>query len=594
MVEADAAAAGVWFTASPVGVGVFDTDARFLYVNDALAELNRLPAADHVGQDPLALFGPVTAEWVALIRQVGSTGHPIPPRRFVNDPVGRHAYEVAYYPVELHGTRRVVALVRDVTADAHAERRAEALSRVASAMSSAVSVPQIAEGMTANVAGLLADRAAFGVVDGDGVRMTALRGYPDELAAQWEGMTLDVSRDTIVGDAVLSREPAVVVGTEAIESRYPRFMARFGRSRHTAVVAVPVLHRDEVVAVIHLAWLEVPRAAPLDIGTARTLGEMAGAAVARVRQAEELERNRFRAALNALFDQVALARAVRGGDGTIVDFELTFVNDRTLDVAGRGPAQLVGRRLRELYPSIDRSGNLARFATVVETGEPFAAEEMPYCGMVDGRRVESWWNLQVVRIDDGVLISSRDVTAAVRARHALEEARAAERSEREAVALLQRFALPLRMPRVPGLRIAAAHHAADVLPPIGGDWYDAFGLDGGRVGLVIGDVAGHGRDAAETMVRIREIVAADSSHVHTPAEALTRASKALFERGPAYVTCLYAIADPADGAVTVASAGHPPPLVHDETGWTVAAQVRPGPPLGVLADSGYHESRLLL
>jgi serine phosphatase RsbU (regulator of sigma subunit) len=134
---------------------------------------------------------------------------------------------------------------------------------------------------------------------------------------------------------------------------------------------------------------------------------------------------------------------------------------------------------------------------------------------------------------------------------------------------LQRGLLPKRLPDVPGIELAAHYQAAGLTAEAGGDWYDAFGLPGGRVGIVVGDVTGRGIPAATTMGQLRSVTRAFAladEGTHTPGEVLTRLNgyqMALAEEQ--LFTVIYGIIDPQLQVVRWANAGHPPPVLRSAT-----------------------------
>jgi serine phosphatase RsbU (regulator of sigma subunit) len=102
---------------------------------------------------------------------------------------------------------------------------------------------------------------------------------------------------------------------------------------------------------------------------------------------------------------------------------------------------------------------------------------------------------------------------------------------------------------------------------VGGDWYDAFPLDGNRVGLVIGDVTGHNIGSASIMGQVRSMLRAYAIDYPHPGEVLERTNTALCRLLPeALATAVYAVLDPGTGELTYANAGHLPPLVATRTG----------------------------
>jgi anti-sigma regulatory factor (Ser/Thr protein kinase) len=129
-----------------------------------------------------------------------------------------------------------------------------------------------------------------------------------------------------------------------------------------------------------------------------------------------------------------------------------------------------------------------------------------------------------------------------------------------------------------GLQVAARYLPAR--EEVGGDWYDVIELPRGRVGLVIGDVVGHGIAAAALMGRLRTALHAYAIEGHGPGrtlELVDRFVQSLNE--PAMATAGYAVYDTYNSIVTYATAGHLPPIVISRSG-THVIEVTPAPPLG--------------
>jgi hypothetical protein len=115
----------------------------------------------------------------------------------------------------------------------------------------------------------------------------------------------------------------------------------------------------------------------------------------------------------------------------------------------------------------------------------------------------------------------------------------------------------------------------------GVDWYDVFRLPGERIGVVIGDVVGHGLASAVVMGRLRSALRAYALDVEDPAEVLYKLNRKAnhFEYGTMATEC-YAVIDQHHEQVTMALAGHPPPVLA-EPGGTGTLMERPvGPPIG--------------
>ena len=158
------------------------------------------------------------------------------------------------------------------------------------------------------------------------------------------------------------------------------------------------------------------------------------------------------------------------------------------------------------------------------------------------------------------------------------------RLDRAAAVELQRSLLPGRLPAVPGLDVAARYvPGADV--GVGGDWYDLFPLPSGHVGIVIGDIAGHGLRSAVVMGRFRSALRAYALETTDPADVLSRLDRKvqLFEPN-AMATVAYAVLDPQHATLEISSAGHLPALVATRGQPTRTIDVAPDLPVGAYPD----------
>ncbi len=133
--------------------------------------------------------------------------------------------------------------------------------------------------------------------------------------------------------------------------------------------------------------------------------------------------------------------------------------------------------------------------------------------------------------------------------------------ERAATGLLERSLLPTKLPSCPGLAFATRYVGAEH-KTIGGDWYDIFTVGSGQLWIVMGDVAGHGLQAAVVMGRIRSALRAYSLLDESPERVLDLVDRKVnhFEFG-AMATVACAVLDPPYETMTIALAGHPPPVI---------------------------------
>jgi serine phosphatase RsbU (regulator of sigma subunit) len=146
---------------------------------------------------------------------------------------------------------------------------------------------------------------------------------------------------------------------------------------------------------------------------------------------------------------------------------------------------------------------------------------------------------------------------------------------------LQHALLPDALPQIPGIVARARYEAGEEGVDIGGDWYDVIELPDGRLMLVVGDVSGRGLSAATTMASLRYAIRAYAAQSDTPAQILTKLSRLVSVADSGQLaTVLCALVDVEAHQITIASAGHLPPLLlGDGVGRYVETDV--GLPIGV-------------
>ncbi|MFB9909172.1 PP2C family protein-serine/threonine phosphatase [Allokutzneria oryzae] len=169
---------------------------------------------------------------------------------------------------------------------------------------------------------------------------------------------------------------------------------------------------------------------------------------------------------------------------------------------------------------------------------------------------------------------------ASRAAVALRNAREYER-ERDLAETLQRAMLPT-LPRSPGIRVCARYRPASRGVNVGGDWYDAFVRPDGRVVLTVGDVTGHGIDAALMMGQLQKALRAYAIEGHGPAATLRLVHQLMrTQQTTLFATAVIAELDPGTGALRWAGAGHLPMALRAADGTAELLTDRQAPLLGV-------------
>jgi PAS domain S-box-containing protein len=172
------------------------------------------------------------------------------------------------------------------------------------------------------------------------------------------------------------------------------------------------------------------------------------------------------------------------------------------------------------------------------------------------------------------------------------EHRAFEREHRIADTLQQAL-LPASFPEVAGVEVAARYVPAETGLAAGGDWFDVIPLAGGRVAMVIGDVAGHGLEAASLMGQLRLAVRAYALEGHPPGVIAERTDALLHDVAEdEMATLLLLVLDVETRAATTVGAGHPRPIAISSSGARLLP-VESAPPLG-LGRGPYREATVAL
>jgi serine phosphatase RsbU (regulator of sigma subunit) len=225
--------------------------------------------------------------------------------------------------------------------------------------------------------------------------------------------------------------------------------------------------------------------------------------------------------------------------------------------------------------------DLGQLMGVAPTGREVTYKALAIHRIVGGKIVEEW--------AEGSNISA-----------VMEQRLEQERIERERIEQelrvarrIQQASLPKETPTLAGWQVSPFYQPAR---EVGGDFYDFFELEDGRVGVVVGDATSKGIPAAllaeATSNMLRAVAQALDST--SPGKVLERVNETLLARIPPnmFVTCFYAILEPESGSLTYANAGHDLPYLH-RNGDAEELRAR-GMPLGLMPGRGYEEKKTIL
>jgi PAS domain S-box-containing protein len=591
------------FERAPVGLAVHDRDLRYVRINDRMAEINGLPASEHIGR-PVADVLPEVEAVEADLRRVLTSGEPLTELEVAGTTAAAPGIDrewiVSYWPVRRRDDHRIIgvgAVVFEVTERRAAERALrEQTARYESLL---LALSQVGEAM------VVAD--ADGQVDYANPAFEEISGYTT---------------------AELKALPSVfhlVVEEQRKDSRARarlRFAGRGGPGNQ-----LTIRHRDG-----HRIPMEVA-GVPLEVGGRSQMVIVARDVTARARAEADreqlLHRAAFLAEASAAFDAVldeeatldALARlSVRElADTCVILLGGSVAAIRRVASVARDPDDEA--RLAELvehYPFANRAPH--PLLEVLATGRARLVEhpdgaDIPIQDERHRELVAAFptqctllvplsargRTLGVMALGFNSMVGADHLSlfedVARRGALAIDNARLYE--ERAQVArTLQRSLLPPVLPQVPGIELAARYLAAGEGNEVGGDFYDCFPTGGGDWALVIGDVCGKGAEAAAVTALARYTVRASATlHSDRPQVVLEDLNEAIRrEAGDSrFCTVLYIALSPrADGVkACVAAGGHPLPLLMRADG-KVETAGRPGTLLGILPDPEIHSTEIFL
>jgi PAS domain S-box-containing protein len=423
--------------------------------------------------------------------------------------------------------------------------------------------------------------------EGDALELAEPTGYDDHVLEGYRRIPLDMPMP--VAEAARRGQAIYLRSEDEARERYPASVRSSPGSQ--AWAAVPLEVKGSVIGVLALTFARRRSFGRADRAFLDALAHQAAQALDRVRlyEAEHEARSRAEALSVRLLHLEAISRAglshidlesllsdllerirsIVSADRAVIllregaDLRVRAATGLEEDVAagvrvpmGKGVAGRIAARAAPLVveniAALDPVSTYLRERTASLAGVPLLHQ-----GQVIG--------VLHVSTDRPRRFTSEDVSVlelvAARAALAINQAQVHEH-ERRISEGLQRSLLPERLPDVAGLDVAARYVPGGRDLEVGGDWYDAVALEDGRVVLMVGDVVGHGLQAASFMGQLRNALRAYALEGHSPSSMLERLDQLipLVDRD-AIATVLCLALDLITGEIVYASAGHPPALL---------------------------------
>jgi PAS domain S-box-containing protein len=232
----------------------------------------------------------------------------------------------------------------------------------------------------------------------------------------------------------------------------------------------------------------------------------------------------------------------------------TFVNGRWSEATGQSYDDALRLGWQHVIHPDDLERETEMWRSTRSAGQPYETQ-VRFRAASGGYR---WYLVRRVPIHEertlaGWFTSATDVD---------EQQRAFERERTLAEELQTAIFLP-RLPKIEGVALDGTYQAASLHARVGGDWYDVIALDDGRVAFSVGDVVGHGLEAASRMLRLREVLRAAARQPHaTPDQVIAAGNRDLHQPGSAALAgAIFAIFDPLRGRLQITNAGMPAPIL---------------------------------
>jgi PAS domain S-box-containing protein len=316
------------------------------------------------------------------------------------------------------------------------------------------------------------------------------------------------------------------------------------------------------------------------------------------KQAEETLRRsneKYRGLFENSYDAIVIYRYVLDEAGEVADFVFEEVNTAAEAAVGMKREELVGKTFAQVFGD-ELIGRCLPFVSQMRKEDRAVRyDDTPnYVPHLDRYFVTTYVPLDGERF----IASSTDITERWRAEEALRESREGYRALAAENERLYRQQLDiadnlqsalLHIPAELGtVRLGHLYRSATEAARVGGDFYDVFEVKEGKIALLIGDVAGHGIEAARTATLVKDVVHAFIHQSLRTHEVLRQTNRLLIEKElPGHVTLFLGIFDTHTGQLRYSSAGHPEMVVRRAASGEVEGLGVGAAPLGIYADGGW-------
>ncbi|MGP3959057.1 SpoIIE family protein phosphatase [Nonomuraea sp. 3N208] len=571
----------------------FDGDTRVQRVNDVFCDVVGVPAERMLDRQPVEVLAADLSQIIThAVQAVIETDAPVTEGRVrVRSAEGdtRH-WSLSFSPVhDEAGELQAIALVGlDVTESRQTE---EALRRSEERYRSLVEAQSQLVWITSPTGAVVEDAPQWRAITGQGLEEYLANGWLEVVHPEERQQTEEAWREALRGRTMF-------------EWNY-RVRTRASGYRHFEVRAVPIIRHGRVVEWVGANTDVTPQREAEEmrgrltdqlgaaaLRTARLQGATAMLAEAlTVEQVVQVIIDVGRTALAADRSAVALLDTDRAalklinGEGIpeasgAFGEEIPLASSSVMTMAVNSRRPVFAESTDSLKAQLlEAGGDEEVLANYLATSDERAWVGLPLlaAGRALGALRFSFTRPVKISQEDGVFLEALAGQCAL----AVERATLFEREHRTAETL-QRSLLPDRLPVVKGLELAQRFRSGSRHVQVGGDWYDAFVLQDGRVAAVVGDVMGKGVKAAAGMGRIRNAMRALALTNPPPAAVLTGLDRVFeaTEEEEQVTTLAYMVVEPVTGEGTLALAGHPPPVLVSPQGTAILCDAEPGTPLG--------------